>query len=433
MSDFEPRTLRGFRDYLPDVMVPREAMLQTVATVFRSFGFQPIATPALEYTGVLLGKYGDEGDKLLYRFRDNGDRDVSLRYDLTVPLARVIAQHGAAIARPFKRFQMAPVWRAENPARGRFREFMQCDVDIVGAEGLLADFECIQVGAAVLRALGVERFVLRINDRRILDGLMRRLGITEPSQQTDVLRIVDKLPKIGWDAMMAELRAKVALPDQGEAALRRFLEGGLAALDESVVDLSVAQPGIDSLNQLLAYAEALGIRGYLDVDLSIARGLDYYTSTIYETFLLDLPTLGSVMSGGRYDKLLGMFTGESIPAVGISLGVDRLLAGLTELGLVPAGAGAPDVFLVIVEAAETAYALGVARDLRAAGLTVQTSLEPGAKMGKQFKLAARTGATAAVVIGSTEAATGSLTVKLLATGEQTSLRVDEIPARVKPA
>jgi len=199
------------------------------------------------------------------------------------------------------------------------------------------------------------------------------------------------------------------------------------------VDLSVAQPGIDSLNQLLAYAEALGIRRYLDVDLSIARGLDYYTSTIYETFLLDLPSLGSVMSGGRYDKLLGMFTGESIPAVGISLGVDRLLAGLTELGLVPPGVGAPDVFVVIVEAGETAYALGIAKQLRSAGLNVQTSLEPGAKMGKQFKLAARTGATAAVVIGSTEAATGNLTVKMLSTGEQKTLTAGEITAWVKPS
>jgi histidyl-tRNA synthetase len=432
MGDVEPRVLRGFRDYLPDVMVPREAMLEAVGRVFRSFGFQPIATPALEYTDILLGKYGDEGDKLLYRFKDNGDRDVSLRYDLTVPLARVIAQYGGTLPRPFRRYQIAPVWRGETPGRGRFREFVQCDVDIIGADGLLADFECIQVGVGVLRALGVEKFQVRVNDRRVLDGLMRRLGVDAPRKQLDVLRVVDKLPKIGWDATLAELRTVIALDDGQVAALHAFLHGSLHQLDASVVDLEVAQPGIDALNTLLGWASELGIRNFLAVDLSIARGLDYYTSTIYETFLLDLPALGSVMSGGRYDKLLSMFGGEQTPAVGISLGVDRLLAGLQELGLVPAGAGAPDIFIAVAGEPQSAYAMGIASRLRAAGLNVQLQLEAEAKLGKQFKQAVRTGAKAVVIVGDGEREASHAALKNLATGEQISVALDAlVPAALR--
>jgi histidyl-tRNA synthetase len=422
--------LKGFRDYLPDVMVPREHMLGTVAQVFQSFGFLPLSTPAIEYTDILLGKYGTEGDQLLYRFEDNGGRDVSLRYDLTVPLARVIGQH-TELPRPFRRYQIAPVWRAEKPGRGRFREFVQCDVDIVGAPDLLADFECVQVGVAVLQALGVTDFEMRVNDRRILDGLMRRLGIEDDKVQAEVLRTVDKLPKVGWDAMMTELREKVALDAAGSEALHTFLHGSLDQIDDSVVDMTVAGPGVDSLRQLLAYAEEVGVRAHLGIDLSIARGLDYYTSTIYETFLTTLPGFGSVMSGGRYDGLLGMFSGESVPAVGISLGVDRLLAGLMELGLVSSAGSEPDVFVAVYDEGTCGFAQRIAQRLRADGLRAQLHLAVGQKIAKQFKAAAKVGARFVVVAGPDEAARGEASVKDMRDGVQVALPVAEIAAYVR--
>ncbi len=431
MSRIEPRVLKGFRDYLPEVMIPREAMLEAVARVFRSFGFHPLATPALEYSDILVGKYGDEGDQLLYRFEDNGKRDVSLRYDLTVPLARVMGQHGAQLPRPFRRYQIAPVWRAEKPAHGRFREFMQCDVDVVGEPSLVADFECMQVGVAVLRALGVTRFEMRVNDRRVLDGLMRRLGVADSRQQVEMLRVVDKLPKIGWDAMLAELRTKVELDEAGTQALHTFLHGSLDAVDDRVVDLDVAGPGLESLRTLLGWAAELGIAEHLSVDLSIARGLDYYTSTIYETFLTDLPSLGSVMSGGRYDRLLALFTGEELPAVGISLGVDRLLAGLGELGLLPASAGAPQVFIAVAGAAQVPYALRLAAQLRQAGLVVLQGLGADQKLGKQLKLAARVGARITLVVGDEERLNGTVGLKDMTAGSQVSVSAAEIVAQVR--
>lgn len=427
----EPRILKGFRDYLPELMSARERMLATVARVFQSFGFQPLATPALEYTEILLGKYGTEGDQLLYRFRDNGGRDVALRYDLTIPLARVMGQHGGQLPKPFRRYQIAPVWRADKPGRGRFREFVQCDVDIVGSDSLLADFECMQVGVAVLRGLGVKNFQIRVNDRRILDGLMRRLGISDSGVQTEVLRTMDKLPKIGWEAMTRELLTKAPLDSGQLTALKTFLETtDLTAISE-VVDLSVAQPGIDALTQMLAWAETLGIDEHLAVDLSIARGLDYYTSTVYETFLTDLDGFGAVMSGGRYDGLLSLFSKQDQPAVGISLGVDRLLAGLIELGLVTGDAAPADVFVALMRPEDTGYSQKVAVTLREAGLRVQTRLGSSKKLGKQFSQADKLGIPVVVVAGEAEQAADEVTLKHMPTGEQLKIKTAEAAAQIK--
>jgi histidyl-tRNA synthetase len=417
MSQVKPQVLKGFRDYLPEVMAPREQMLHTVAAVFRSFGFAPLATPALEYAEVILGKYGAEGDKLLYRFRDNGDRDVALRYDLTVPLARVMGQH-KQLLKPFRRYQIAPVWRAEKPGKGRFREFSQCDVDIVGSDSLLADFECMQVGVAVLQALDIQGFVMRVNDRRVLDGLMALIGVNTIDMKHEVLRSIDKLPKIGWDAVRRELESKSEFTESQFEAIFRFLNGGLADLDDTIVDMSVAGPGIESLNTLFSWATELGIQQYFEVDLSIARGLDYYTSTIYETFLTDLPELGSVMSGGRYDGLLSLFSKEDMPAVGISLGVDRLLAGLQELNVLPKSQASPEVFVTVFNSEVSAYAVRVASALRLAGFRVQLHLQPGQKLGKQFKAASRSGAEVVVIAGPEEMASECVSIKRLSTGEQ---------------
>lgn len=424
----KPRILKGFSDYLPDVMLPKQRMLDAVARTFESFGFAPLQTPAIEYADVLLGKYGDEGDKLLYRFLDNGERDVALRYDLTVPLARVVAMN-RQLGAPFKRYQIAPVWRAEKPGPGRFREFLQCDVDIIGVEELMADAECLAVGAAVLDALGVGDYVLRINNRKLLTGLLLRLGIPEGEPALAVLRTVDKLPKIGEPGVRAALAAENGLGEAAIDGIFDFLAQKPEALETWFEPDSPGRQGAAELNELLALAAELGLSDRVEVDLSIARGLDYYTGTIYETFVVGEEAMGSVMSGGRYDTLLTMFGGPPVPAVGISLGVDRLFAVLQKQGLVPT-AHSPARVLVTVFSAETrpaSYAAAAA--LRAAGIPAE--VYPGTpRMKKQFKHADRQQIPYVLTIGPDEAAAGRVQLKTLATGEQEALPIEAVIARL---
>ena len=429
----EPRTLSGFRDYLPDVMLPRQRMLERVAAVFESFGFAPLSTPALEYAECLLGKYGDEGDKLLYRFRDNGDRDVALRYDLTVPLARLMGMN-RDLPKPFKRYHIAPVWRAERPGRGRFREFTQCDVDIVGADSLMADAECIAVGASVLRALGVERFEIRVNNRKLLTAMLDMVRV-EGEAALGVLRTIDKLPKIGEAATRGLLRTENALDDAAVDTVFRFLAldarspGTLEAFFEGH---ATGLLGASELRAVLQAVAEQGFGGAVAVDLSIARGLDYYNGTIYETFVGGLESIGSVMSGGRYDSLLGLYTGEAMPAVGISLGVDRLFSGLQELGLVEARASVTQALVTVFDDATRPHSYAIANTLRAAGVSAEVFLGAG-KLKKQFTYADRKQIPWAVVAGPDELARGEVTLKHLKTGEQHTLPVDALAARIRGA
>ncbi len=426
------RTLKGFRDYLPEADIPRQAMLRRIADVFESFGFGPLTTPAIEYAEVLLGKYGEEGDKLLYRFEDNGGRDVALRYDLTVPLARVVAEHGN-LERPFRRYQMAPVWRAEKPARGRFREFLQCDVDIVGEPSMVADAECMMVGLAVLEALGVPGYEMRVNNRKILDGFLDGLGVEETERRHGVLRVIDKLPKIGREGVAEELRREVGLDDAAVEAAFAFMEAGVRTLDdvrrlgERFAEGSVGRRGVDELIRLLELVAEAGYGGHVAVDLSIARGLDYYTGTIYETFVTGRESFGSVMSGGRYDELLGMFLKDSIPAVGISLGVDRLLSVLEDMGLVAGRAGVADVYVAVFDEAGFGAMAGLARVLRSAGLKVEMSLSAG-RLGKQFKFAEKKGYRWVVLAGPDERARGEASVKDLQSGAQEAVAQQALAA-----
>jgi len=426
----EPRVLKGFRDYLPDVEEPRQRMLAAVRQVFESFGFGPVQTPALEYADVLMGKYGDEGDKLLYRFLDNGERDVAMRYDLTVPLARLIGEHGGKLALPFKRYQMAPVWRAEKPGKGRFREFMQCDADIVGEPGNRADAEIMLVGLGVLRALGVPAFVMRVNDRRILDAALEHAHI-DRAQLLPVLRVVDKLPKIGRDAVAAELTSEIQLtPEQSDRLLSLLAREvrspeDLAQLALELAATSSGAAGVQGLSELLAMVDAAGLGANVAVDLSIARGLDYYTSTIYETFLVGHESYGSVMSGGRYDGLMGTFSKAQVPAVGISLGVDRLLAALIDLDLLKARAAGADVFLTYFSDDEYGATAKIAAELRQAGLRVELALS-AQKLGKQIKLAERKGYRWVFIVGAAERERGEVIAKDLSNGSQTALRLADV-------
>jgi histidyl-tRNA synthetase len=428
----EPRVLKGFRDYLPDIMIPREELLNRVSEVFRRYGFGPLATPALEYSEILMGKYGEEGDKLLYRFLDNGERDISLRYDLTVPLARVVAMH-RELPRPFRRYQVAPVWRAEKPGRGRFREFMQCDADIVGSSSLAADAECVRLGCAILTALGVREFTLVLNNRKILDGIME---VTRVRPRAEAIRVLDKLDKIGVDAVRTELLDTVGLtPEQVDDlealfSLDFLKEGGRDSVRATLAGSEVGTKGVEELAHVLSLLSPTGVLPRLRVNLSLARGMDYYTGTIYETFLDGHTEYGSVMSGGRYDGLVGVFSNEEIPAVGISLGVDRLLAALTELGVLKARSCLTRVLVVRFGPGSLVGEVEAVERLRAAGIACEHFLEAG-KLGKQFQYADRQGIPLAVVRGPDEVAQGVCQVKSLTSGEQFTVPLEELVGWVR--
>ncbi|MBV70133.1 MAG: histidine--tRNA ligase [Myxococcales bacterium] len=424
MSRIKARVLKGFRDYMPENMLPKQKMLNLVANTFESFGFSPLQTPALEYAECLLGKYGDEGDKLLYRFLDNGERDVAMRYDLTVPLARVMGMN-TQLTRPFKRYQIAPVWRAEKPGRGRFREFMQCDVDIIGAPDLMADAECILVGCSVLKNLGIDEFVIRINNRKLLTAMLSKYDIESPEDTLGVLRCIDKLPKIGEENVRKLLMSEHSLPASSVDGIFEFLDLEPNQLHAWFSGHELGLLGADELNELLKLLEELGVSDYVDVDLSIARGLDYYTGTIYETFLKADESLGSVMSGGRYDTLLSMFSGQEIPAVGISLGVDRLLYGLIEMGLLEAQASPSDALIGVFSSDERKLSYTVAEKLRLNGLNAE--VYPGvARMKKQLQYANRQGIPFVILVGQSEFDRDEVILKNMKTGDQDHIKIDHL-------
>jgi histidyl-tRNA synthetase len=421
----KPRTLKGFRDYLPPAAMAREKIMETARRVYRDYGFCPIDTPALEYTEILLGKGGDESDKQLFRFNDQGGRDVALRFDLTVPFARFTAQHLNDLGLPFKRYHLGAVWRGENTQRGRYREFMQCDFDTIGTESNAADCETLLVIHDLLAALGFERFTIRVNNRLILNGLLESLGLAE--RAAGVLRVLDKLHKIGPDAVAVELRDLVGTtPDQARRVLElATLTGEPAAilprLEALLEGSAVGTRGIACIRELFAVAASAGIPpARVALDVSIARGLDYYTGTIYETFLDDDPSIGSICSGGRYDNLAGLFTHQKLPGVGASLGLDRLLAALENMGRVPADSTPASVLVVYFDAQRLGDYLRIGRVLRSAGIA--TEVFPEARgVGKQLKYADRKGFRLALVAGDNEFQSGEWQVKDLRSESRTTV------------
>lgn len=417
----EPRTLKGFRDFLPAAMMRRERLMEAARRVYRSFGFAPIETPVLEYLEILTGKGSEETDRQMYRFQDAGGRWVGMRFDLTVPLARFCAQHHAELGTPFKRYHIAPVWRGENTHRGRYREFMQCDFDTIGTRSIVADIEVAAVIDSLLREIGIERFSIRINHRQVLNGLLDRLGLRD--RATTVLRALDKLGKIDADAVVAEIVGHGAA-DEGQA--RRILEmvsvsGTNDEILEQLERLADGHEGtlagVGQLRQVLDGAVASGVPAErLRLDPTIARGLDYYTGTIYETFLDDLPDIGSVCSGGRYDNLAGLYTKQELPGIGASLGLDRLLAALEELGSDETARSPARILLVQFDASRLADYLRMATEIRRGGLAVELFPEPK-KLGQQLKYADRQGFRLAVIAGSQEFEASMVKVKNLKTGE----------------
>jgi histidyl-tRNA synthetase len=423
----EPRLLKGFRDFLPEEAARRSAMLATIVRAFESCGFSPLSTPAIEYADILLGKYGDEGDKLLYRFQDNGGRDVALRYDLTVPLARVMAQY-RDLPKPFRRYQVGTVWRAEKPAHGRFREFTQCDADIVGTSSPLADADCIAAVAMALKGLGVERFKVRVGHRAVLNGVLAAAGVTDPAAQVETLRAIDKIDKIGEAAVLDLLSELPGVGREAGGRVLAALKGDAAPAGDGAGDgAAEAAAGRAHLDAVMAAVRAMGCGDVAAVDLTIARGLDYYTGTVFETTLLDLPGIGSVASGGRYDGLLTMFGVPAIPAVGISIGVDRLLAALGELNQLPAAHAGPAAVVCILGQAGMEKGLALLAAIRAAGVAAEAAPDPDARLKKQMEHAVRRGARFAVLVGEAEVASGTAAVKDLAGGTQESIELGRVP------
>lgn len=402
----EPRTLKGFRDYLPEAMIPREQLIATAQRVYRSYGFSPIDTPALEYFEILSGKGSDETDRQMYHFDDHGGRHVGMRFDLTVPLARFAAQHVGELGLPFKRYAIGSVWRGENTQRGRYREFMQCDFDTIGTKSVTSDIETALVIHDLMRAIGIDRFQIRVNNRMVLNGLLEKVGLSE--QSTALLRALDKLAKIGREKVAAEMVATAGTtPEQADQILKLAeLKGAndeiLTQLRPLVAGSSLGEAGIDRLADILAGARAGGVpEDFVQIDVSIARGLDYYTGAIFETFLSDLPTIGSVCSGGRYDNLAALFTSQELPGIGASLGLDRLLAALEELGRIEKVRTPAPVFVAFFDKDRLNDYISLAAAVRSAGIGVEV-FPDAKKLGQQLQYADKRGFRVALIAGSRE-------------------------------
>lgn len=423
----EPVILKGFRDSLPREEAPKQMIIRKLEDIFSSYGFVPIDTPALEYTEVLLGKGGGETDKQIFRFKDNGGRDVALRFDLTVPFARFMAAHQSELAIPFKRYHISKVWRGENPQKGRYREFIQCDFDLVGADTAEADFEILSMMHASMKALGVEKYSFRVSHRGLFSSFLERIG--ERENQIEILRTVDKLRKIGEDEVRKLLVSITGSEEKAGLVLSYITAGDGKTYEETLSALEALAGGPNEHSErmwkLREYMKACGIEEAFIFDPSITRGLDYYTGIVYETFLDELPGLGSVCSGGRYNDLASLYTKEKLPGVGSSIGLDRLLAGLEELQSKAVASISSAEVLVLPRQGEEAVALKTAQDLRALGVRTDVYLAQNAKMKKVYAY------TAANSIPYLLSFTDSgLLLKKLETRETKALSLEEIAREV---
>jgi len=424
----QPRLYRGMRDFLPTQMIPREQVLDKIRSVFRRWGYVPIETPAIELLETLLGKYGDDADKLIYRI-DHSD-GLGLRYDLTVSLARLMATYGQDLPRPFRRYQLQPVWRAERAQKqkGRFREFIQCDVDIVGTDSPIADSEILAISAEILQDLGFEDFKILINHRMILRGLIHHAGLDERDEPT-VLRILDKWDRIGRDEVFAELRKC----DYSSGIIDKLFEliendGGnwelLSRFESFGEDKIVA--GVVNLRRILEHLSALGIgQDIIKFSPRMARGLDYYTGAIFETILPGLPSMGSLTGGGRYDNLIGMFLKNSeIAACGTTIGLDRILAAMEELDMVPKAHTFTKVLVAIFSDEYARNALSLAQKLRESGIATEV-FAGSKKLSKQFAHADKWQIPYVLLIGEEEAAKDLCVLKEMKSGRQQTMTETE--------
>ena len=418
-----PRVPRGMRDILPEQMIRRQYVIDVIRDVFEEFGFEPLQTPALELSEVLTGKYGPDAEKLIYQAGHvGGKEDISLRYDLSVPLCRVIAMH-PQLPKPFKRYQIDPVWRAERPQKGRYRQFFQCDADTVGTESMLADAENVNLIYQVLTRLGFEQFEININDRKLITGIGQFAGV--PTEQLGGLyRSIDKLDKIGVSGVRDEL-AENQIPEPVIEKLLALLqiEGDTAtvlnALNEQLGDSEVAREGIAELEELNSYLTTLGVPDkFYRVNVSMVRGLEYYTGPIYET-VVEEPKIGSITGGGRYDELIGSFSKQGYPATGTSFGIERIIDVMEEFDMFPAAVGktVTQVLVTIFDAELAQESLKLATLLRQNGIRTEVYSRP-TRLSTQIKYADTKGIPYAVILGSDELEAGNVAIRNLASREQ---------------
>jgi histidyl-tRNA synthetase len=431
----EPRIFRGTHDALPAEMAVKRRMVQVIESVYQKYGFQPLETPALEFWDILTGKTGEEGDKLVYPLAYKGGKTLALRYDLTVPLARVIAMY-PDLPMPFKRYQIQPVWRADRPQphQGRFREFLQCDADVVGTKSPLADAEILMMISEVLTTLQFPRFVIRLSSRKILSGIVE-LAVHDVSQTPWICRAIDKLDKIGVQGVIEELR-QGGMADAGLKQVIPFLQlsrGNKALKDvRSLLESSkIGTEGVQEVEQILQATLSMGIPDHqVEFDPTLARGLDYYTGAIFETFLPDHPHIGSITGGGRYDRLIGVFLGKDIPATGSTIGLDRMAAVMNQLGLIPSTASSAQVLVVLFGEDGLERSLSLATELRTADIATEVYPDP-ARLKKQFQYADRKGIPYVIVPGPDEWERGEVTLKEMRTGKQISIARSNLISAIK--
>ncbi len=450
----KPSIPKGTRDFSPVEMAKRNYIFDTIRSVYALYGFQQIETPAMETLQTLMGKYGEEGDKLLFKVLNSGDfmskvdeKDLQernslhlaarlcekgLRYDLTVPFARYVVMHRDELQLPFKRYQIQPVWRADRPQKGRYREFYQCDADVVGSDSLLNEVELMQIVDTVFTRFGV-RVVIKINNRKILTGIAEAIGA--PDKIVDITVAIDKLDKIGLDNVNAELRDN-GLSDEAVAKLQPIIslsgsnDDKLATIADVLKDSEVGQKGVEETRFILDTLKTAGLNNEIEFDLTLARGLNYYTGAIFEVKALDTP-MGSITGGGRYDNLTGIFGMPGLSGVGISFGADRIFDVLNALDLYPKEAvGGTQLLFINFGDKETAYCMPIAAEARKAG--IRTEIYPdSAKMKKQMAYANAKGVPYVALAGENEMAEGKITLKNMATGEQQMVAPDELIAAIR--
>jgi histidyl-tRNA synthetase len=431
----KPSTLPGFLEWLPADQIAFNKMMDTIRKNYEKYGFIPVDTPVIEKSEVLLAKGGGDTEKQIYRFT-KGDSDLSLRFDLTVPLARFVAQHMSELNFPFKRYQIGKVYRGERNQKGRFREFYQCDIDIIGNGKLsiINDAEIPSIIYSTFTDLGFDSFTIHINNRKVLNGFFDAIGV---ENKVETLRIVDKLDKIGMDAVKAELK-ELGLTDDAVERIEKFINitgtndeilEGLKSLNLENEDFAL---GLEELSKVVYYIRQFGVPDKnFTLDLKIARGLDYYTGTVYETILNDYPSIGSVCSGGRYDNLAEYYTTQKLPGVGISIGLSRLFYQLKEAGFFKESTSSTLTKVLVVPMDENiAYSIKVASELKKNNLVSEVYFEEG-KFAKKLTYANKLGIPYAIIIGSDEMQSGVLTLKDMVKGEQFKLTIEEIINKIR--
>lgn len=425
-----PQIPKGFRDFLPHKMIPRQKVIEIMTSVFETFGFEPLDTPCLEYAETLEGKYGEEGEKLIYKFQDRGDRWVALRYDLTIPLCRIISSH-PEIIKPFKCYHIAPVWRADKPQKGRYREFYQCDIDIIGTESAFADGELLVITYIVLKKLGFKNFLMRINNRKVLNAFAVKEGV-DKRDVASFLRSLDKMDKIGLYGVFKELTQKGLYSRKLETNFKKLMDDKSFSCTEKLSEIGAWVKGIpigeEGVKELEIIHETLTVHNVAETfyhfDFTLARGLDYYTGPIFETVVKE-PKIGSITGGGRYDNLIGHFARDHIPATGTSFGLERIVTVMEELGHDKTNITKTQVLITLFENNLMGDNLRIAKILRDAGIRTEIYFSPD-KLKKQLSYAANRGIPFVIILGPDETHEGRVTLKNMEIGQQKTILQDKL-------